>query len=112
MSIMKAGVGGICGESGVTVLDDALSNFFFFFSSRRRHTRFDCDWSSDVCSSDLADQRWDRYDLRVDPSAAVRRYVDGFGNAAHLVTIARPHGFVEVTMHGEEIGRASCRERV
>src|SRR5256886_9981708 len=26
----------------------------FFFSSRRRHTRFDCDWSSDVCSSDLA----------------------------------------------------------
>src|SRR2546427_4907800 len=30
-----------------------LSVFFFFFSSRRRHTRFDCDWSSDVCSSDL-----------------------------------------------------------
>src|SRR3989475_10937896 len=30
-----------------------MSSFFFFFSSRRRHTRFDCDWSSDVCSSDL-----------------------------------------------------------
>src|SRR6267143_1451997 len=28
--------------------------FFFFFSSRRRHTRWNCDWSSDVCSSDLA----------------------------------------------------------
>src|SRR5215211_6313843 len=27
---------------------------FFFFSSRRRHTRSLCDWSSDVCSSDLA----------------------------------------------------------
>src|SRR5260370_10913977 len=27
----------------------------FFFSSRRRHTRFKCDWSSDVCSSDLLD---------------------------------------------------------
>src|SRR2546430_16325416 len=27
----------------------------FLFSSRRRHTRFDCDWSSDVCSSDLGD---------------------------------------------------------
>src|SRR5689334_24130971 len=27
--------------------------FFFFFSSRRRHTRWNCDWSSDVCSSDL-----------------------------------------------------------
>src|SRR3989475_4168915 len=30
--------------------------FYFFFSSRRRHTRFDCDWSSDVCSSDLLGQ--------------------------------------------------------
>src|SRR6266536_5305420 len=29
--------------------------FFFFFSSRRRHTRSTRDWSSDVCSSDLAD---------------------------------------------------------
>src|SRR2546430_5719791 len=27
--------------------------YLSFFSSRRRHTRFDCDWSSDVCSSDL-----------------------------------------------------------
>src|SRR2546430_9979420 len=34
---------------------------FFFFSSRRRHTRFDCDWSSDVCSSDLA--IWPKGDL-------------------------------------------------
>src|SRR2546430_7068887 len=44
------------------VLGDALNKFGFdhrdwdpgrfFFSSRRRHTRFDCDWSSDVCSSD------------------------------------------------------------
>src|SRR5690242_18134962 len=36
----------------------ALSHFllFFFFSSRRRHTRLTCDWSSDVCSSDLAFQ--------------------------------------------------------
>src|SRR5256886_12927559 len=35
----------VCQEQGFT---DS-----FFFSSRRRHTRFDCDWSSDVCSSDL-----------------------------------------------------------
>src|SRR6266853_5599896 len=35
--------------------------FFFFFSSRRRHTRFDCDWNSDVCSSDL-EQKWIRRD--------------------------------------------------
>src|SRR2546430_9511521 len=32
-------------------------NLVFFFSSRRRHTRFDCDWSSDVCSSDLSFSR-------------------------------------------------------
>src|SRR2546422_7281073 len=29
-------------------------SIFFFFSSRRRHTRCSRDWSSDVCSSDLA----------------------------------------------------------
>src|SRR6266550_4987580 len=29
-------------------------SFVFFFSSRRRHTRCSRDWSSDVCSSDLA----------------------------------------------------------
>src|SRR5689334_18103173 len=29
----------------------------FFFSSRRRHTRWNCDWSSDVCSSDLMAHR-------------------------------------------------------
>src|SRR5215204_2635307 len=35
---------------------------FFFFSSRRRHTRSLCDWSSDVCSSDL--EAWTREVLR------------------------------------------------
>src|SRR2546430_6255762 len=29
----------------------------FFFSSRRRHTSFDCDWSSEGCSSDLIPPR-------------------------------------------------------
>src|SRR5688572_31869883 len=37
---------GVVGQSDLVVM-------VFFFSSRRRHTRFDCDWSSDVCSSDL-----------------------------------------------------------
>src|SRR5476649_1760937 len=31
----------------------SCSSFFFLFSSRRRHTISLCDWSSDVCSSDL-----------------------------------------------------------
>src|SRR5260370_26607640 len=36
------------------------ADVFFFFSSRRRHTRFKCDWSSDVCSSDLAHPMYPR----------------------------------------------------
>src|SRR2546427_1313144 len=39
--------------SAAVVYTWILCGAFFFFSSRRRHTRFDCDWSSDVCSSDL-----------------------------------------------------------
>src|SRR5438034_8155159 len=35
------------------IILDIVILFFFFFSSRRRHTRSLCDWSSDVCSSDL-----------------------------------------------------------
>ena len=46
-------------------------------------------------------QRWGPYELRVSPAAAVRRYSDSFGNIAHLVTIAKPHRAVEVTMCGE-----------
>src|SRR5256885_9004428 len=39
-------------ESGGGV--SAVTRVLFFFSSRRRHTRLQGDWSSDVCSSDLA----------------------------------------------------------
>src|SRR5256886_12952090 len=46
-------------DSGTLILMASLASraadddpIDFFFSSRRRHTRFDCDWSSDVCSSD------------------------------------------------------------
>src|SRR5260221_5491410 len=35
------------------IVDYSLLLCFFFFSSRGRHTRSLCDWSSDVCSSDL-----------------------------------------------------------
>src|SRR5260370_6006643 len=48
------------------------SGIFFFFSSRRRHTRFKCDWSSNVCSSDLGGRPPDRRRPGdVLPSAAV-----------------------------------------
>src|SRR5439155_2351414 len=38
----------------LSMLNLTIVLFFFFFSSRRRHTRWPRDWSSDVCSSDLA----------------------------------------------------------
>src|SRR5437762_13658596 len=59
----------------------------FFFSSRRRHTSYIGDWSSDVCSSDLSD-RDDHVDL------------------------ARPRPGPTEDVRPEQIGRASCRERV
>src|SRR5260370_15608485 len=48
-----------------TMLVPADWCLFFFFSSRRRHTRFKCDWSSDVCSSDL--QIWKNESFPDDP---------------------------------------------
>src|SRR2546430_10010458 len=53
--------------------------YFFFFSSRRRHTRFDCDWSSDVCSSDLY----------LGPDATVRA-VGNTGTTPPSGTVANP----------------------
>src|SRR5256885_13357283 len=55
---------------------------FFFFSSRRRHTRLQGDWSSDVCSSDLAESellQWfcklGRLDVvRIPGKTALQRY--------------------------------------
>src|SRR5260370_10963459 len=44
----------------------------FFFSSRRRHTRFKCDWSSDVCSSDLYPATFGRRDCPCCPGTKLR----------------------------------------
>src|SRR2546427_290185 len=59
---------------------------FFFFSSRRRHTRFDCDWSSDVCSSDLdlaAGAEDVRSHLRVPVAGLVAEVDAGFQHLTH-----------------------------
>src|SRR5438270_8983139 len=47
------GTNGAGKSTTIKILTTLLQKTSFFFSSRRRHTRFDCDWSSDVCSSDL-----------------------------------------------------------
>ncbi|MFN0072806.1 MAG: transglutaminase domain-containing protein [Chloroflexota bacterium] len=48
-----------------------------------------------------ADQNWTRFDLRVRPTAGNRSYLDGLGNAARLITIARPHRYIEIVANHE-----------
>src|SRR5438132_13883895 len=83
---------------------------FFFFSSRRRHTRSLCDWSSDVCSSDLSRRRAsvERIDRRID--ALLRDRPRQHGGRIEVGERGRRRRIGEVV--GGQIGRASCRERV
>src|SRR5260221_2117907 len=94
-----------------------LSSIDFFFSSRRRHTISLCDWSSDVCSSDLTSAEalgW----LGAEASPAVpslrRALDDGDGDvrvaASNALYTIDPKA-LEKADAGKEIGRASCRER-
>src|SRR2546430_12761464 len=87
----------------------------FFFSSRRRHTRFDCDWSSDVCSSDLAKYV---YHESVVANLGVSHLFPGQllkdnskGLSETLVYVGLTYRF-RMDHNPPEIGRASCRERV
>src|SRR5207245_5108970 len=59
----------------VPCLVDCCFFFFFFFSSRRRHTRCYRDWSSDVCSSDLAISRLRRGGVQQASGDLLRRRV-------------------------------------
>src|SRR5690606_40436693 len=78
-----------------------LTFLVVFFSSRRRHTRFSRDWSSDVCSSDLArltNQREDHHrqytagdDERAGNPADAAIVNPGHGHEDHRGRSARPH---------------------
>src|SRR5207248_5075934 len=93
--------------------------FFFFFSSRRRHTRSYGDWSSDVCSSDLIQILQAIDDFLIPPALPESLDEDLYHirmipiRRGMLQKIAR---FVEqleiIEIPAEQIGRASCRERV
>src|SRR5207248_5722279 len=76
----------------------------FFFPSRSRHTRSYGDWSSDVCSSELSAPRSARRaqarERRAERGVEPGRVRDEDG----LVQLHPPRE--------EQIGRASCRERV
>src|SRR5690606_40691239 len=88
----------------------------FFFSSRRRHTSFSRDWSSDVCSSDLADPP------REGGTGLAKNKLGIAGIVFFVVAAAAPlvgmTGAVPIAIvlgNGPgvpgEIGRAACRER-
>src|SRR5439155_10614680 len=66
---------------------------FFFFSSRRRHTRWPRDWSSDVCSSDLAAPD---YTLSLSPTAALA--IERGATGTTTVTITRTNFTGAVTL--------------
>src|SRR2546430_8407627 len=88
--------------------------FFFFFSSRRRHTRFDCDWSSDVCSSDLTYQ-WTQISgptvALASPTASKTTFTAVAGQSyVFKLTVTDSLGLTGTAT--TQIGRASCRERV
>src|SRR5206468_7796365 len=94
----------------------------FFFSSRRRHTRSDRDWSSDVCSSDLAHLAQcaecrtiaERERKLIRELSQLTRFAPEFGFVERVmakVKIPTPSG-PHLRPHTDEIGRASCRERV
>src|SRR2546430_2620506 len=89
----------------------------FFFSSRRRHTRFDCDWSSDVCSSDLA-SRVERSCRTIDGACGGCGTIAASPGFSGAICGARGTHACRGVVCGDgfprarEIGRASCRERV
>src|SRR6266480_1883667 len=88
-----------------------LQFFYFFFSSRRRHTRLTCDWSSDVCSSDLGRDRDHRAGLSGRPADGCRRARphEGVGGAmdvlAPLVLLAPLTGFLVNALLGRLLPR-------
>src|SRR5207253_6968381 len=94
-----------------------------FFSSRRRHTRWPRDWSSDVCSSDLKNQRTrlhDRDEHSEHSHAPPVTLNPRFRLSPGTVLLPSPFsGSIALlrqqqalVLLGTEIGRASCRERV
>src|SRR5256886_6260185 len=88
-----------------------------FFSSRRRHTRFDCDWSSDVCSSDLGQSTQGATHLikvACETATGKRPAMSIFGTDYPTPdgTCIRDYIHVSDLAVAHQIGRASCRERV
>src|SRR5699024_11528667 len=78
----------------------SFSLVYFFFSSRRRHTRSKRDWSSDVCSSDLAASEDDRARRR--EHGDVQRGVGRVDDDVDLDPLVERRGTEVVTRRSEE----------
>src|SRR5207253_6076651 len=86
-----------------------------FFSSRRRHTRWPRDWSSDVCSSDLArgvNPEFSGYQGQMVKQADATMLYYPWGYATSPATARNNLNYYVPRTDPGEIGRASCRERV
>src|SRR2546430_15003262 len=66
----------------------------FFFEGGRGHTRFDCDWSSDVCSSDLSR-------MPDKPASTLLHLGPGLANSAANLHNAKKAGSGIVNIVGE-----------
>src|SRR5256884_5078132 len=86
----------------------------FFFSSRRRHTICSRDWSSDVCSSDLAGRAECSRVAKPKQQVAVTEIRASGGERGGSGEGIRAIDMQVCVVHllGEKIGRASCRESV
>src|SRR3546814_2177800 len=92
---------------------------FFFFKQKTAYEMRISDWSSDVCSSDLVKDGNQRVDLRRAggvlhdhdrlPPFFFLRVADA---PIHHARARVDSAAVELAAAGDEIGRASCRERV
>src|SRR5690606_41196926 len=92
----------------------------FFFSSRRRHTRFSRDWSSDVCSSDLgpmtlpANKEVVLKNIKGN-AMEIMAEIDVKDAPAFEINVLRSpkkEEYTRIVFYRDQIGRASCRERV
>src|SRR5260221_7060173 len=99
----------------------SIIRFSIFFSSRRRHTRSLCDWSSDVCSSDLTfttlstggkPETIDNVVKVSFPRDDVRVDVDGWNKMPPFMGLTSYAGFVPAEKRSEErrVGK-ECRSR-
>src|SRR5688500_14487364 len=72
-------------------IDDVVLVRVFFFSSRRRHTRLQGDWSSDVCSSDLEQEKEQKGTFRVPIYSEDIDRLDATADAITARVLEAPH---------------------